>query len=647
MTIKQRLILGFATMACVPVLIVATWMIAQQRSQSVENFRISNEREVSHVENAMQLFFDGITRNVDYIAGQEVIKSAGGKLKSYMSAAPEIEPASPIGQSIARQFTEMGKAHPAYAFITYADKEGGVSFWPDYALKNYDPRPRPWYKAAIERPGITFRTQAYEWKEGNVALISTVRTVQDPNGKVVGVIDVDVSLKQLTDLAKKIKFGDSGYLILIEKGGVVLADASDPANAFKRVADLGAGFSDLETLPVGLATLELNGSRYFVNISESQELGWRFVSLIKEAEVMASSWKVAGQIAFVALLLVVGFAALGATLAGRIVKPIQGVADGLESIASGEGDLTNELRHSGNDETAVLAKWFNQFLGTIRHFVQRTRGASSSLEETSLLVTKLAEDMQESAQRQRQSLELVSTAFNEMVATAGEVARSCASAADSADVSQRQVGDGKVQIGNAALSVGQLSESLEHSAAALTELEKDSHNINTILDTIRSIADQTNLLALNAAIEAARAGEQGRGFSVVADEVRALAKRTADSTGEIGNLLGCLLQRSSQVAGQMRTSLTLSEQSVSSINEARASFDGIQASVDEIRDKNAQIATAAEEQHQVSEDINRHITEVFEDARRVVDLAQTSHLQTNELERLSNELKQLVARYRT
>ncbi|WP_437128628.1 methyl-accepting chemotaxis protein [Pseudomonas antarctica] len=255
--------------------------------------------------------------------------------------------------------------------------------------------------------------------------------------------------------------------------------------------------------------------------------------------------------------------------------------------------------------------------------------------------------MQESAQRQRQSLELVSTAFNEMVATAGEVARSCASAADSADVSQRQVGNGKVQISKAASSVGQLSESLVRSAAALTELEKDSHNINTILDTIRSIADQTNLLALNAAIEAARAGEQGRGFSVVADEVRALAKRTADSTGEIGQLLGGLLQCSAQVAGQMRASLTLSEQSVSSINEARQSFEGIQASVDEIRDKNTQIATAAEEQHQVSEDINRHITEVFEDARRVVDLAQTSHLQTNELERLSNELKQLVARYRT
>ena len=152
------------------------------------------------------------------------------------------------------------------------------------------------------------------------------------------------------------------------------------------------------------------------------------------------------------------------------------------------------------------------------------------------------------------AVDMVSTAFHEMVATANEVARSCSQAADSADSGQRQAREGQRQIDAAVSSVDQLSQEIEHSAQSMQQLERDSNDIQSILGTIRSIAEQTNLLALNAAIEAARAGEQGRGFAVVADEVRALAKRTADSTSEIDGLLGNLAKRTSQVAQQMHAS---------------------------------------------------------------------------------------------
>ncbi|WP_455676137.1 methyl-accepting chemotaxis protein [Pseudomonas asiatica] len=254
--------------------------------------------------------------------------------------------------------------------------------------------------------------------------------------------------------------------------------------------------------------------------------------------------------------------------------------------------------------------------------------------------------MNHAAGRQRESVELVSTAFHEMVATANEVARSCSDAADSADAGQRQVHDGQDRIVEATTSVSRLGDTLRDSTAAMQQLERDSQNINTILGTIGSIAEQTNLLALNAAIEAARAGDQGRGFAVVADEVRALARRTGECTEEIDTLLSGLGRRTQEVTRQMQTCLTISDTSVANIRQARDSFESIRLSVDRIRDQNTQIATAAEEQHQVAEGINRHITQIHEDARLVEQLAEGANGDSQRLSRISGELQNLVGRFR-
>ena len=278
--------------------------------------------------------------------------------------------------------------------------------------------------------------------------------------------------------------------------------------------------------------------------------------------------------------------------------------------------------------------------------MQRIIEASAALRQTSEGSTRVAQDMTDVAERQRGAVEMVSTAFNEMVATANEVARSCSEAATSADDGQRQVYAGQAQIEDATDSVTRLSDNLKQSALALQALEQDSQNINAILGTIRSIAEQTNLLALNAAIEAARAGDQGRGFAVVADEVRALAQRTADSTGEIDSLLGGLARRTQEVTRQMQNSLEMSQASVERISLASNSFEQIRGAVDHIRDQNTQIATAAEEQHQVAEDINRHIAQIQSDALLVENLAQSAHRDSQELVQLSEQLHGLVGRFR-
>ncbi|CAM3804585.1 Methyl-accepting chemotaxis protein PctA [Pseudomonas reidholzensis] len=646
MKIKNKLILAFVLVAFIPVTLVGVISVLNTRADAVDQFVDGSTREIRQIDGNMRQFFDGTSQNVDQLSADPVYTSVTS-LKHYIGTDAAKHPMPAAAQQVIDNFARYGATHPAAAILSIGLEDGSYAKWPDDPqLANYDPRTRPWYKAAMASPQKTVRTAAYYYDKDDVALVGTARALLDEAGKAKGVFVVSVSLKNLTELIKSIKLGESGYVMLVEDG-TVLVDPRDASHSFKQLKDLGAPYAQLAATPQGSTEVEIDGVHYMANVWTSPGLGWRFIGLIEQKEVMSAATRMTYLTAVIVTLLVIVFGLVAAAFSKVIVKPIGQVSVGLQSIAEGEGDLRRDLDVQGKDETAELAGWFNKFLAAIRQLIQRIGAASSNLQDASRVNSEVASNMNEAAGRQREAVELVSTAFNEMVATANEVARSCSSAADAAENGHRRVAEGKQQIEVTTENVNRLGSRLSESSQAMVELEQGSRSINQILGTIRAIAEQTNLLALNAAIEAARAGDQGRGFAVVADEVRALAKRTSDSTGEIDQLLNTLGSKTQEVSQKMESCLDLSRASVSSIENARDSFEGIQLSVNEIRDQNLQISAAAEEQHSVAEEINRHIQQIYDEARLVEGLANSAQEDSGRLSQLSQELNGLVGRFKS
>ncbi|WP_375708251.1 methyl-accepting chemotaxis protein [Pseudomonas sp. SCT] len=284
---------------------------------------------------------------------------------------------------------------------------------------------------------------------------------------------------------------------------------------------------------------------------------------------------------------------------------------------------------------------------SLRNLIGRIGGGVSQIAAAADQLSAVTAQTSAGVQTQRVETEQVATAMHEMAATVQEVARNAEQASIAARQADQQARQGDRVVQDAVGQIGNLASEVDQSAHAIEALHAESGRIGSVLEVIRAVAEQTNLLALNAAIEAARAGEQGRGFAVVADEVRALARRTHDSTEEIEGLIANLQRVAQQAVEQMQSSRSLTQRTVDLANEAGVALGRITESVSTIEQMNQQIAAAAEQQSAVAENISESVTRVRDIGDQSASATEQTAGASAELARLGVELQGLVRQFRT
>lgn len=331
-------------------------------------------------------------------------------------------------------------------------------------------------------------------------------------------------------------------------------------------------------------------------------------------------------------------------LASYISKLLNQMSLAMEAVAN--GDLTQRLDDSGNDEISEISGRFNQFVVKLQQMMTNLTKVTADLDLFSRRLSTIADDCHKAISGQQSQTEQLATAMTEMQATLNEVARNVHSASLATQNIGKESSTAKQATEETLSASKNLAELLSDSSVAVSMLEKDSDAIGSVLDVIKQIAEQTNLLALNAAIEAARAGEQGRGFAVVADEVRTLASRTQISTTEIQTTIEKLQSAAKQSVSSMNKSTEQAVESELLSNKTYSVLNVIDESIISINDMTTQIATASEEQAAVAEDINRNVSQISQLCHQSVEKADETTSVSGQINQLSIQITELVKQFK-
>ncbi|ENM5725275.1 methyl-accepting chemotaxis protein [Vibrio mimicus] len=554
----------------------------------------------------------------EMVAGvKNTIEADLSSKKALAQTTTEVLALDPDNREYVRQVLETPKLKQSYIAVGVGYENDGAVVENDDTWEveaDYDPRTRPWYIDAKQQRKLVV-TEPYVDATTKNTIIS-IGTPLVAQSQFEGAIFFDVELTALADLVNSINLFDAGYLFIVTEDGTTIAHPKSDLNG----EPLNRYLPGVK-IQQGTQSIEHDGKTYIVNFTLVPEEKWYIGAVIDESIAFATLAELRNS-SIVYTLIGVLLSVIGLGLLIRmLMKPLGILNRAIQDVASGQGDLTKRLDTNTDKEFAELASGFNIFTQTLQGQIQQLKAIGSEIMHGTEQTVMGAQESARAVTQQLQELEQLATAMHEMAVTATEVANNAQGAAAAAHEAGEASMDGSKVVSDTTRSIDALSARIEQAVEEVKGLEIATGNIETILKVINDIADQTNLLALNAAIEAARAGESGRGFAVVADEVRTLAQRTQQSTTEIRSMIEQLQSGANAVSVAMKESQHTADEAVVKAKLADESLQRIRGAIQRISDMNMQIASAAEEQSLVAEEINSNTVKIKDLSTQVADAA--------------------------
>lgn len=594
MKIRAKFILSIVVPVVVSVVVISSVVSLQVSGTVTEQFEMSSQEELRVVNGFVTQLLKGPEEIAKYVASMPSLTGAMGEWTRYFDLPAGDNPVLRDGmnekeRSAYNTFERLLKSHPDFAYVYAGLEDGGYTQAPSENMGNkFDPRKRPWYTQGKQSATEVTLLSAYITTQG-VPNIGVVAKVHDASGKLVGIAAVDMSLAKLTEIAANIKIGKTGYMMIVQDDGTILADPKHEDFVFKKISELSESYGALSETKEGLVEdLDIDGVNMFGSVYVSPESGWKYVALINRQEIMSASNAAVFNTAVIGLVIAALFALGGWRIAKSMTDPIIRSGDFTRQVAG--GDLTASISVSGKDEVAVLATDLSEMGSTLRGVVSDVRSTVDGVASGAVQLSATAESLSQAATEQAANVEEVASSMEEMVAN---ISQNAENARETEHIAQRSA---------AAAETG--GQSVAQTVEAMREIADK-------ISVIEEIARQTNLLALNAAIEAARAGEHGKGFAVVAAEVRKLAERSGVAAAEISELSASSVQvaeEAGEMLGKMvpdiKHTAELIREITAASNEQQSGAEGVNTAIHQLDQVIQQIASASEEMSSTAEELS-------------------------------------------
>ncbi|HGY5239309.1 TPA: methyl-accepting chemotaxis protein [Aeromonas salmonicida subsp. pectinolytica] len=529
------------------------------------------------------------------------------------------------------------------------------TYWNSAEAPNYFEQ--PWHKAGQQAPqGMCVWAAAYKDGASQQPRTNCAMGIYR-NGALFGVSTIDVTLGFFNDLVARKEQEIGGQVMIIEADGKILsknarlngdvvlgnlsAHADYPfAGAIASLLGQSRGTGLLRT------TFQDQGQEQTLLLQAIEGTPWLLATALPTSTLTQDSQDVLTTLAAIQLPLVGLLFVLMLLAITQLGSRLQTLKQNIDALSAGDADLTARIQVMGHDELDHIALSVNRFIAYLQQMMVQVTDA------TDLITRELAQLDQQTGQARRilgehaAETDQVVTALTELSSTADSVAQHASDSASFTEAANGQAANSRKVVGSASASVVALIDEVDLAAAKVLEMQEDAKQIGSVLGVIGGIAAQTNLLALNAAIEAARAGEQGRGFAVVADEVRALAARTQKSTAEVGSMLSRLTQGVADAVVAMEQTKRSCQAAADTTGQVTGGLDSMADSVVQIHDLSSQIATAAEEQSRVTEEINRNMVSIRDMLNLLVENGRNTEQSAESLLSSNRQLLALVRRFK-